>query len=98
MNIEISEFIQSRRAKNKQPVIKQKSIVLKNNILNKFIDIRKGKTNIIISHRVSTLANSDEIIVIENGEIIQKGIHEELIKKEGFYQEIYNLQKLEEGK
>ena len=53
------------------------------------------KTNIIISHRVSTLHAADSIIVLDEGKIIQRGTHEELVREEGLYQEINNLQKLE---
>jgi ATP-binding cassette subfamily B protein len=64
-------------------------------ILSAFLKRRQGKTNILISHRVSTLQASDSIIVLDEGKIIQRGTHEELIREEGLYQEIYNLQKLE---
>ena len=66
-------------------------------ILKEFLDLRKGKTNIIISHRVSTLQHADKIIVLDEGRIVQEGGHEELVETEGFYSEIYNLQKLEDG-
>ena len=65
-------------------------------ILEGFIDLRRGKTNILISHRVSTLKFADHIIVLEEGAIVQAGTHEELIAREGFYAEIANLQRLEE--
>ncbi|MCK4542315.1 MAG: ABC transporter ATP-binding protein [Spirochaetales bacterium] len=64
-------------------------------ILNAFLKKRQGKTNIIISHRVSTLHAADSIIVLDEGKIIQRGTHEELVREEGLYQEINNLQKLE---
>ena len=65
-------------------------------ILEGFIDLRRGKTNILISHRVSTLKFADHIIVLDEGAIVQAGTHEELIAREGFYAEIANLQRLEE--
>ncbi len=65
-------------------------------ILSGFLDLRRGKTNILISHRVSTLKFSDHIIVLEAGKIVQSGTHAELIKEEGFYAEVANLQRLEE--
>ena len=64
-------------------------------ILKKVLEFRKGKTNILISHRISTLEIADNIIVLEDGRITQQGRHEELISKEGLYSEIYNLQKVE---
>jgi ATP-binding cassette subfamily B multidrug efflux pump len=64
-------------------------------ILNHFKERRDGKTNIIVSHRYTTLQNADLIIVIEKGQITDRGTHDELKDRPGFYQEIYNLQKLE---
>jgi len=64
-------------------------------ILSGFLKGRKGKTNILVSHRVSTLFHSDTIIVIDKGEIIQKGTHKELYAAEGFYREIAILQEAE---
>ncbi|MFC2121944.1 peptidase domain-containing ABC transporter, partial [Bacteroidota bacterium] len=57
------------------------------NNLNKFF---KGKTVIVVAHRLSTVMNADQIVVIEKGEITEKGTHEELSKKKGAY---YNLVK-----
>jgi len=64
-------------------------------ILNGFFRKREGKTNILISHRVSTLLNADRIIVLENGRIVQSGLHDELIMVPGLYQKIYKLQSLD---
>ena len=64
-------------------------------ILKQVLEFRKGKTNIIVSHRISTLEIADNIIVLDKGKITQQGKHEELIKEPGFYSEIYNLQKVE---
>ena len=64
-------------------------------ILSGFLDGRKGKTNILVSHRVSTLFHADTIIVIDKGRIIQKGTHKELYAAEGFYREIAILQEAE---
>ncbi|MDC7223191.1 MAG: ATP-binding cassette domain-containing protein, partial [Spirochaetales bacterium] len=66
-------------------------------ILNHFRECRKGKTNIIVSHRYTTLQKSDLILVMEEGRIADRGTHEELKERPGFYQEIYNLQRLEEA-
>ena len=64
-------------------------------ILSGFLERRKGKTNILVSHRVSTLFHADTIIVIDKGKIIQKGTHKELYNTEGFYREIAILQEAE---
>jgi len=53
----------------------------------------KGRTSIIIAHRLSTIMNSDRIIVMKKGKIIQDGKHDELIKQEGEYKKLWNLQK-----
>ncbi len=52
----------------------------------------KGKTSIIISHRVSTLKDTDKIIVLENGRITETGSHNELLENNGFYSQMYQIQ------
>jgi ATP-binding cassette subfamily B protein len=52
-----------------------------------------GRTSIIIAHRLSTIMSADRIIVMRNGKIIQEGNHEDLIKQEGEYKKLWNLQK-----
>ena len=63
-------------------------------ILREFLRIRRGRTNIIVSHRISTLEIADRIIVLEDGMIVQEGSPEELEKEEGMYRRISELQKL----
>jgi len=65
-----------------------------NNLKNNF----KNKTLLIVSHRVSCVKHADNIIVLENGKIIQNGTHKELIKNEGFYKELYTKQNSEINK
>jgi len=61
-------------------------------ILNNLLEISKDKTTIIVSHRVSSAKNADKIIILEEGEIIQEGTHNQLIRQEGYYKELYNKQ------
>lgn len=58
-------------------------------ILNNLLEFCKDKTTIIVSHRVSSAKNADKIIIIENGEIIQQGTHNQLINEAGYYKELY---------
>lgn len=64
-------------------------------ILRNLENATKGKTGIIISHRASSVKNADQIIVLEDGKMIESGTHDELINNNGYYQDIYN-QQLEE--
>ena len=62
-------------------------------IVQKSLDkLSKNKTSFIIAHRLSTIKNADLIIVLKDGMIIEHGKHEELLKKNGFYAELYNSQ------
>lgn len=51
--------------------------------------LMKGRTTFVIAHRLSTVRNSDCIMVLEQGSVIERGTHEELIKKEGRYYQLY---------
>ena len=57
-----------------------------------FEHLMKGRTSFIVAHRLSTIRNADEILVMKDGAIIEQGSHEELMVKGGFYQNLYNSQ------
>ena len=54
--------------------------------------LMEGHTSFIIAHRLSTIKNADLILVMKDGNIIEKGNHDELMAKNGFYAELYNSQ------
>ena len=57
-----------------------------------FDRLMEGRTSFIVAHRLSTIRNADEILVMKDGSIIEQGSHEELMAKGGFYQNLYNSQ------
>ncbi len=62
-------------------------------LVQKALDnLMKDRTTVVIAHRLSTIINSDLIVVINEGEIVEKGKHDDLIKKGGFYKKYYDLQ------
>ena len=62
-------------------------------LVSKAMDtLAKDRTSFIIAHRLSTIKNADLILVMNEGNIIEQGTHEELIKKKGFYEKLYNSQ------
>ena len=65
-------------------------------ILNHLREIMHGRTTIFISHRVSTVRNADMIAVLHGGRIVERGTHDELLAKDGYYTDLYNKQLLEE--
>jgi ATP-binding cassette, subfamily B, multidrug efflux pump len=65
-------------------------------ILQSLEDVMRGRTTILISHRVSTVRNASRIFVIEHGEVAEQGTHAELIQNGGYYADLYQKQMLEE--
>lgn len=55
-------------------------------------NLMKGRTSFVIAHRLSTIKDADLILVMKDGDIVEQGSHEELLKKEGFYAQLYNSQ------
>ncbi|MGH9396640.1 MAG: ABC transporter ATP-binding protein [Terriglobia bacterium] len=65
-------------------------------ILGQLTGIMAGRTTLMISHRVSTVRNADEIVVLHGGGIVERGTHEQLLANQGYYAELYNRQLIEE--
>lgn len=63
-------------------------------ILKALKDLRADQTTIIVAHRISSIMHADEIIVLDNGEIAERGTHETLVKNDGWYKEMYEKQQL----
>ena len=55
-------------------------------------ELMKGRTSFVIAHRLSTIKNADLILVMNGGDVIESGSHDELMRKGGFYAELYNSQ------
>jgi ATP-binding cassette subfamily B protein/subfamily B ATP-binding cassette protein MsbA len=55
-------------------------------------EVMKGRTTFIIAHRISSIKHADEILVLENGRIVERGIHDRLLSQNGPYQRIYDIQ------
>jgi len=60
--------------------------------------VSKNKTTLIVSHRISSLKHADQIVVFENGKIVQQGKHLDLIKIDGYYKELFEKQQSDNSK
>ena len=65
-------------------------------ILKRLRKLMKGRTSIIISHRISTVKEADTIVVVHEGSIAEQGTHDDLVSHGGIYAELYRKQLLEE--
>ncbi len=66
-------------------------------ILNNLGEVMAGRTSLLIAHRISTIKNADKIVVLDDGEIVEQGTHQQLIDLKGSYFELYEKQLLEES-
>ncbi len=57
-------------------------------------NVMKGRTTVVIAHRLSTIISADLIVVLDKGSIVQQGTHQELLKQDGLYKELHDMQKL----
>ena len=57
-----------------------------------FDEMMKGRTSFVVAHRLSTIRDADEILVMRDGHIIEQGNHEQLLAKNGFYSRLYHAQ------
>ena len=55
-------------------------------------DVIRGRTTFVIAHRLSTVRRADMILALENGEIVERGTHDQLLERNGLYRRIYDLQ------
>ena len=61
-------------------------------VFQRFVELTKGRTSVLISHRFSTVRMADRILVLDKGELLEMGSHEELLQKNGKYAELFQLQ------
>ncbi len=66
--------------------------ISESSIQNALEVMMQGRTSIVIAHRLSTILKADRILVLKSGTIVEQGTHEELLKKDGIYRELYETQ------
>jgi ATP-binding cassette subfamily B protein len=61
-------------------------------IQNALLRLMEGRTSFVIAHRLSTIRDADQLLVIKDGEIVEKGTHQQLLDQRGFYHHLYMSQ------
>ena len=56
------------------------------------VELTKGRTSIVIAHRLATIQNADQILLLQDGQILESGTHQKLMKKGGKYKTLFDLQ------
>jgi ABC-type multidrug transport system fused ATPase/permease subunit len=60
-------------------------------------NVMRGRTTLVIAHRLSTTVDADEILVVEHGQIVERGTHQELLRQQGRYSQLVEMQSLHDG-
>ena len=66
-------------------------------VQNALENMMKNRTSIVIAHRLSTIQNADQIVVMQKGEVVEKGRHQELMDQKGVYHKLVSMQSFEEA-
>jgi ATP-binding cassette subfamily B protein len=67
-------------------------LVTEQRITQSFMELMKNRTSFVVAHRLSTIISSDIILVMNNGQVVESGSHNQLISKNGFYKQLYQSQ------